>query len=146
MERLPEEKRRLSQLLEKSIQVAVPIWFLVLCANLMPDQNVSALNYSYWNFSTSCFPPLMTIHVVSTPVMYIHNLCLSCGRKKLYTKLLNALPSLPIHCRHRTCSWSLSRVSLNTFSTTAGECYSTSTPSFKGASTNTTTLYRIEPQ
>ncbi len=43
VERLPEEEQRLSQLLEKSIQVAVPIWFLVLCANLMPDQNVSAL-------------------------------------------------------------------------------------------------------
>ncbi|XP_064406965.1 protein unc-13 homolog D-like isoform X2 [Halichondria panicea] len=39
VERLPEEKRSLSQLLEKSIQAAVPSWFLMLCAKLMPDQN-----------------------------------------------------------------------------------------------------------
>ncbi len=42
VERIPEEKRSLSQLLEKCVQVAVPVWCLVLCANLMPDQNVSA--------------------------------------------------------------------------------------------------------
>ncbi|XP_064406610.1 protein unc-13 homolog D-like isoform X2 [Halichondria panicea] len=39
VERIPEEKRSLSQLLEKCVQVAVPVWCLVLCANLMPDQN-----------------------------------------------------------------------------------------------------------
>ena len=40
VDHLPPEKKDLRALLEKSVQVAVPNWFIVLCGKLMPDDNV----------------------------------------------------------------------------------------------------------